>query len=77
MSDRLFASRMSEQRLDRIEEQLEETRRQLRQLMDENRKLRKNQQVVELVLLEEMRMLISLLKKEQPRLNIHSGGTAE
>jgi len=64
-------------RISRIEQQLEQAERRIRQLMDENRQIKRNQRYFELVLIEEVRLLMRLLEKDQPRLTIHSTGTRD
>jgi hypothetical protein len=72
-----FSDLPMDDRISRIEQQLEQAERRIRQLMDENRQIKRNQRYFELVLLEEVRLLMRLLEKDQPRLTIHSTGTRD
>jgi hypothetical protein len=72
-----FSDLPMDDRISRIEQQLEQAERRIRQLMDENRQIKRNQRYFELVLIEEVRLLMRLLEKDQPRLTIHSTGTRD
>ncbi|SEM69487.1 DUF5320 domain-containing protein [Lihuaxuella thermophila] len=65
-------TRKLEERLACLEEKLELMQQQLKQLVIENKKLRRDMKFFELMLLEEYHLLIQLLGRDQGDLSIHS-----
>ncbi|PTX55171.1 Myb-like DNA-binding protein [Melghirimyces profundicolus] len=60
-----------QERIRRLEEKLEANQNEMKKLMEENRKTREEMRFFEIMLLEEYRILISLLDKKNPKPRLH------